>query len=129
MIEKAGGIITRTSEHGEREIYVIHRPRYNDWSLPKGHIDLGETTAEAALREVEEETGFRCSVVRALPNYIYQLPNDEQVVVHFFELSVVTNTGKTDDEADRGEWMNILDACERISYPSQQTYLLTTFAK
>jgi 8-oxo-dGTP diphosphatase len=129
MIEKAGGIITRTNANGEREIYLIHRPRYNDWSLPKGHSESGETIEQAALREVEEETGFRCASIRELPDYVYQLPNGQHAVVHFFELSVVAQTGNHDDEADRGEWMTVSAATERISYPSQRVYLLTALSK
>jgi 8-oxo-dGTP diphosphatase len=117
MIEKAGGIITRIGAGGEREIYLIHRPRYNDWSLPKGHIDAGETP------------GFFCTVVRKLPNYAYQLPDGEQSAVHFFEMAFVKDGGTKDTESDRGEWMTIREACERISYPSQQVYLLTALSK
>lgn len=129
-IEKAGGLITRTNANGERELYLIHRPRYNDWSLPKGHIEAGENTETAALRETQEETGFTCRVARVLPDYEYQLPSGEHAVVHFFECAVVSEDAtRKDTESDRGEWMSIAQACERISYPSQRIYLLTAFAK
>ncbi len=129
MIEKAGGMITRTNERGEREIYLVHRPRYNDWSLPKGHRDAGETFESAALRETEEETGFRCRVIRTLPEYEYQLPDGDSVVVHFFEMSVAEQTHTKDTETDHGEWMTVATACGRISYPSQRAYLLTALSK
>ena len=54
-IHAAGGVVVR-----DGRIAVVHRPRYDDWSLPKGKLDAGESWEEAALREVEEETGLRC---------------------------------------------------------------------
>ncbi len=84
LIEKAGGIIVRTT-NDVVEVYLVHRPRYDDWSVPKGHIDSGEQPVAAALREVAEEAGFHCSVERVLPPYFYTLPGGEQSVVHFFE--------------------------------------------
>lgn len=56
-IAAAGGVLWRT-ERGRREVAVIHRPKYDDWTLAKGKLDPGETHSEAALREVAEETGF-----------------------------------------------------------------------
>lgn len=129
MIEKAGGIITRTNERGEREVYIVHRPRYDDWSLPKGHIDAGESIESTALREAEEETGFRCAVARALPDYEYQLPNGEHAVVHFFEMRIVEQIQTADSESDRGEWMPVAMAAQYISYTSQSEYLLTVLSK
>jgi 8-oxo-dGTP diphosphatase len=130
MIEKAGGIITRTNTKNEREIYLIHRARYNDWSLPKGHMEAGESAESAAVRETAEETGFVCTAKRPLPDYVYQLPNGAHAVVHFFECHIDhEDVTQKDTEADRGEWMTIAEACSRISYPSQQVYLLTAFSE
>ena len=63
----AGGVVVR-----DGEVVVVHRPRYEDWTLPKGKLDPGETLEEAALREVEEETGLRCRLVRELPPVAYR---------------------------------------------------------
>jgi len=129
MIQKAGAILTRTHSTHQREIYLIHRLRYDDWSLPKGHVEEGESLEAAAIRETQEETGFMCRVVRALPEYVYQLPNGEYSVVHFFECVVVgENPAAKDAESDRGEWMSLSDACDRISYPSLKRYLLTVLS-
>ena len=56
----AGGVVVR-----DDKIAVVHRPKYDDWSLPKGKLDPGEGFEAAALREVEEETGLRCSRARS----------------------------------------------------------------
>ena len=53
----AGGIVVR-----DGRVLVVHRPRYDDWSLPKGKLDAGESWESAAVREVEEETGLRCAL-------------------------------------------------------------------
>ena len=58
-VKAAGGVVWRRGENGV-EIVVAHRPRYDDWSLPKGKLDKGEGWEQAALREVEEEVGLRC---------------------------------------------------------------------
>ena len=60
MIEAAGGVIWRRTSSDRVKVLVVHRPRYDDWSLPKGKLESGESAARAALREVEEETGLRC---------------------------------------------------------------------
>ena len=70
-VRAGGGLITRRGPGGELEVAVVHRPRYDDWSFPKGKADMGESDEECALREVEEETGFRCELVRELPSTRY----------------------------------------------------------
>ena len=62
-IVSAGAVVLRKASgsngKGELEVLLVHRPKYDDWSFPKGKLDRGETTAAAAVREVEEETGLR----------------------------------------------------------------------
>ena len=65
MVRAAGGIISRRNERGEVEVLLIHRPGHDDWSLPKGKLEPGETDEECALREVWEETGLRCALGRS----------------------------------------------------------------
>ncbi len=61
MIESAGGVVWRSDGAARIEVLVVHRPRRDDWSLPKGKLRNGETALECALREVREETGLRCT--------------------------------------------------------------------
>ncbi len=65
-VRAAGGVVWRRDPTGRLEVLVVHRPRYDDWSLPKGKLDMGETEEDAALREVEEETGVRCTLEEEL---------------------------------------------------------------
>ena len=126
MIYKAGGILQRTNSAGEIEIYIVHRPRYDDWSIPKGHIDAGESAADAAIREILEETGFRCTVLRALPDHEYDMPSGERSHVAMFLCECESgepDMSMTDGEVDRGEWVAIAEAAERVSYASIAEYL------
>ena len=59
-VKASGGVVWRRRDDGSPELVVVHRPRYDDWSLPKGKLDPGESWEDAALREVEEEVGLRC---------------------------------------------------------------------
>ncbi|HLD21493.1 MAG TPA: NUDIX domain-containing protein [Patescibacteria group bacterium] len=123
IIQKAGGVVVRQNGQQETEVYVVHRPRYDDWSLPKGHIDAGETPKKAALREVLEETGFYCEISRSLPDYCYELPDGKHVCVSMYEMHVITENNPIDTEVDRGEWKMMPEAVRLISYPSLQKYL------
>src|SRR5881396_630225 len=62
LVRAAGGILSRLGADGMPVVGVIHRPRYNDWSFPKGKLHPGEDEIDAAIREVEEETGMRCDI-------------------------------------------------------------------
>lgn len=121
-IEKAGGVVVRR-QAGELELYLVHRPRYDDWSVPKGHIDEGETPEAAALRELTEETGFECRLLRALPAYEYLLPDGQLVLVHMFEVEPQAVAGQRDDEVDEGRWVSVREVATWVSYPSLVAYL------
>ena len=71
-VKASGGVVWRRAPGGAPELVVVHRPRYDDWSLPKGKLDPGETWEEAALREVEEEVGLRCRLGAELPPVYYR---------------------------------------------------------
>jgi 8-oxo-dGTP diphosphatase len=110
-IEAAGGVVMR-----DDQVLVVHRPRYDDWSLPKGKLDPGETFEEAALREVWEETGVRCSLVRELPAVEYSV-RDRPKLVRYWLMSVESDPGFTpNDEVDEVRWLPPADAGELLSY-------------
>lgn len=123
LIEKAGGIIVRKNANGQTELLLIHRPHYDDWSVPKGHKNPGETRMQAAIRETGEETGMHVAITRELPPYFYALPSGEHSVVYFFQMTIVQEGYRTDTEVDTTAWKTISEAIASVSYPSLQQYL------
>jgi 8-oxo-dGTP pyrophosphatase MutT (NUDIX family) len=93
VVRAGGGIVWRRGEGGVVEIVLVHRPVYDDWSFPKGKLHPGETEAQAALREVQEETGLRCRLgivaefvppVEVAPGFDIELDGGERARdVHF----------------------------------------------
>jgi 8-oxo-dGTP diphosphatase len=111
-IEAAGGVVMRD----DGEVLVVHRPRYDDWSLPKGKLDQGETFEEAALREVWEETGVRARLVRELPSVEYSV-RERPKLVRYWLMAVESDPGfAPNDEVDVVRWLSPADAVELLSY-------------
>jgi 8-oxo-dGTP pyrophosphatase MutT (NUDIX family) len=110
-IRAAGGVAMR-----DGRVAVVHRPRYDDWSLPKGKLDAGETFEAAALREVWEETGLRCSLERSLPDERYSV-RDRPKVVRYWLMSVDEDPGfSPNDEVDELRWLSPEDAVALLTY-------------
>lgn len=102
----AGGFVWRERD-GAVEFVVVHRPRYDDWSLPKGKAERGETIEATALREVFEETGLRCQLGRQLPSVAYEMPRGERKTVHWWAMEVLQTVERVpDDEVDRWKWID-----------------------
>ena len=110
-IEAAGGVVTRDGLFA-----VVHRPKYDDWTLPKGKLDAGETFEQAALREVEEETGLRCTLLRELPSTEYSV-RDRPKIVRYWLMDVVEDPGfAPNDEVDELRWLSPEDALSLLTY-------------
>ena len=113
MIEAAGGVVLRD----DGRVAVVHRPRYDDWSLPKGKLDPGETFEQAALREIEEETGLRAALVRELPSTTYRDNKDREKLVRYWLMEAVDDPGFTpNDEVDELRWVTPAEATELLTY-------------
>jgi 8-oxo-dGTP diphosphatase len=110
-VKAAGGVVCR-SEDGEPRLAVAHRPRYDDWSFPKGKLDAGESWEEAALREVEEEIGLRCRAGRELSPAEYRVDKGRKVV-RYWEMEPVSGAFAPNEEVDEVRWLSP-DAAERL---------------
>jgi 8-oxo-dGTP diphosphatase len=111
----AGGLVWRRGDEGI-EVAVVHRPRYDDWSLPKGKLDEGEDFEQAALREVEEETGLRCKLGRALGDTSYTDRKDRPKLVRYFEMQPEGGDFAANDEVDELRWLAPGAARDLLSY-------------
>ena len=110
-VQAAGGVVLR-----DGRLAVVHRPRYDDWSLPKGKLDPGESFEEAALREVEEETGLRCRLVRELPAVEYEVRGRPKLV-RYWAMEVEDDTPFVpNDEVDEVRWLEPGEALALLSY-------------
>ena len=113
----AGAVVWRPGPHDpdEPEVAVIHRPRYDDWSLPKGKLRAGEVEAVAAVREIEEETGIHAELGRRLTSVSY--PVDEKVKrVHYWAARAVHGDFVPNNEVDRMLWLPLAVAMTKVSY-------------
>ena len=116
VMRAAGGVVVRRSRSGETEIAVIHRPEYDDWTLPKGKIEPDETPEDCALREVREETGLRCDLVRPLGCTAYVDRRGRDKIACYWIMQVRGGKFKAGVEVDRLQWLTVSDAVKRLTY-------------
>ncbi|MGI9080961.1 MAG: NUDIX hydrolase [Thermoleophilaceae bacterium] len=115
LVEAAGGVILRQG-HDAIEVCVVHRPRHGDWTLPKGKLEPEESFEEAALREVEEETGLRCELGRELESTHYTDGRGRPKIVRYWLMEVVGGGFAPNDEVDELRWMTAAEAVDALTY-------------
>ena len=99
------------------KVCLVHRPRYDDWTLPKGKLDDGESFEDAALREVWEETGLRCALGAELEPARYRDHKDRAKLVRYWAMEVLEEEGfAPNDEVDEVAWATPEEAAERLTY-------------
>ena len=115
-VRASGGLVVRQGTNGP-EVLVVHRPRYDDWSLPKGKRDPGETDEQCAVREVEEETGVRCSLEGELLPAAYVDRHGRPKVVRYWQMRPLDSRPfVANDEIDQAVWLTVADATDRLTY-------------
>ena len=126
----AGGVVAGVVD-GVAVLAVVHRPRYDDWTLPKGHLDPGETWEQAALREVLEETGLEVEIVGSPSVVGYMIDGVTPKVVVFYPMALLANSpgerhiGHEVDvrEVDAVAWWPVEKAAGELTYPDERRVL------
>jgi 8-oxo-dGTP diphosphatase len=122
-VRAAGGLVTRRGADGVPEVLLVHRPAYDDWTFPKGKADAGETDEECALREVEEETGFRCELEVELGRTTYVDPKGRPKIVRYFAMRPLDGAFAPHREIDEIEWLPVSKAATRLTYERDRELL------
>jgi 8-oxo-dGTP diphosphatase len=122
-IMAAGGVLWRKAADSDAlEVALIHRNRYDDWSLPKGKIESGETAPVAAVREIDEETGYAAELGRWLTTLSYPVDHHNKKVT-YWAARAVGGEFAPNDEVDQMIWLPVADAMKRVSYPLDRKVL------
>ncbi|MFN8035169.1 MAG: NUDIX hydrolase [Acidimicrobiia bacterium] len=118
VVRAAGGLVRRRGDDGRWRYVLVHRPRYDDWSLPKGKADPGERAEETARREVEEETGLHCRLLDELRTVEYRDRNGRRKVVRYWLMEPLdaTHEFRPTAEVDEVRWCEPADAVKLLTY-------------
>jgi 8-oxo-dGTP diphosphatase len=124
VVYAAGGVVWRRDGDGELEVVLVHRPRYDDWSFPKGKRDPGESDEDAAVREVDEETGLTCQLGPELTPTAYLDAKSRQKFVRYWSMTVVSQRERVpDDEVDEWRWVPRKAAKRLLTYERDRKVL------
>jgi 8-oxo-dGTP diphosphatase len=111
IVRAAGGLVVRGGE-----VLLVHRPRYDDWTFPKGKADPGESDEDCALREVEEETGFRCALDEEIESTTYVDSKGRPKRVRWWLMHVLDGEFSPTHEVDELRWASASEAADLLSY-------------
>ncbi|WP_313404357.1 NUDIX domain-containing protein [Aeromicrobium sp.] len=124
VIQAAGGIVWRKAAPGAIEVLLVHRPRYDDWTFPKGKADPGEPLPVTAVREIAEETGYEVRLVHPLPEVTYRVKGGvKQVAYWTCRLVGDESDFQPNREVDELRWVAPRDARKKLSYEHDRSLL------
>jgi 8-oxo-dGTP diphosphatase len=123
-VKAAGGVVWRRAAGGALLFAVVHRPRYDDWSLPKGKLDAGESYEDGALREIEEEIGLRCTLGAELPSTSYRDNKGRFKLVRYWLMEPGEGEFAANNEVDEVRWLRPDEATPLLSYPRDAAVLV-----
>jgi 8-oxo-dGTP pyrophosphatase MutT (NUDIX family) len=126
-VRAAGGVVSRRRPDGVLEVLLVHRPRYDDWTIPKGKLEPGETHEQAARREVLEETGLDCELGRELPSTSYRDRKGRPKTVRYWAMRPLAGEPAPSREIDDVRWASLAEA-ERLLTHEHDGQVLHAFA-
>jgi 8-oxo-dGTP diphosphatase len=118
VVRAAGGVVVR-----DGRLLLVHRPKYDDWTLPKGKCEPGESDEACAVREVEEETGLRCELGTELLSTHYTDSRGRPKRVRWWRMSPVSGEFTPTDEVDEIRWLTRDEAAALLSYERDRILL------
>lgn len=122
MIRAAGGVVVRETARG-LQVLVVHRPRYEDWTFPKGKAEPSETDEQCAAREVEEETGLRCELLEELDETSYVDGHGRPKRVRYWRMRPVGGRLEFRHEVDAADWVSPTEARRLLTYERDRALL------
>lgn len=126
MIRAAGALLWRENSDLALEVALIHRPQYDDWSLPKGKVEMGETALQCAYREVFEETGIRATFTRQLETIDYEESGEVKRVKYWAAHCALNNIEfAPNEEVDQMKWLSASQALEQATHDSDKSIIET----
>jgi 8-oxo-dGTP diphosphatase len=120
LIRAAGGVVIR-----DGELVIVHRAKYDDWTLPKGKAEPGESDEDCAIREVEEETGLQCELLEELTTVSYDDPQGRPKQVRYWLMRPVSGELRPTraNEIDDARWVPVTEAANVLSYERDRDVL------
>jgi 8-oxo-dGTP pyrophosphatase MutT (NUDIX family) len=115
-VRAAGGVVSRRRHDGVLEVLLVHRPRYDDWTIPKGKLEPGETHEQAARREVLEETGLDCELGRELPSTSYRDRKGRPKTVRYWAMRPLAGEPAPSREIDDVRWASLAEAEQLLTH-------------
>jgi 8-oxo-dGTP pyrophosphatase MutT (NUDIX family) len=116
-VRAAGAVVWRRGSHGRPEALLIHRPRYDDWSFPKGKLKPGESDEDAALRELEEEVGIRAQLGPELLSTSYRDAKGRKKSVRYWAIELPERAEPiAGDGVDEWRWAPLDEAADELTW-------------
>jgi 8-oxo-dGTP pyrophosphatase MutT (NUDIX family) len=123
VVQAAGGVVWRRRHGQGLEVLLVHRPKYDDWSFPKGKLSAGEAHEDAALREVSEETGLRCTLGAEVSTSTYDDAQGRPKVVRYWAMEAEEGQFQPNREVDEARWVPIDEAPAVLTYDRDRAVL------
>ncbi len=125
VVRAAGGLVVRRDPEDRRTVAVVHRPKYDDWTFPKGKLQPGESDEQTAIREVEEETGLRCALGLDLGSVHYRDGEGHPKVVRYWVMEPGDGAFVPGDEVDELRWLALDEVAPVLTYDHDRALLET----
>jgi 8-oxo-dGTP diphosphatase len=119
QVRAAGGVLVR-----DGQVALVHRPKYDDWALPKGKLEEDESWEDAAVREVREETGYHGALREELSPVEYTDPKGRPKTVRYWRMDVVDGEFEANSEVDELRWLGCDEALECLTYDHDRDLVL-----